>query len=221
MKHLFAVLFALVLALSACGGSDTETSDTETSDTETSDHTASSDTATASEDSGNEDETGSDDEAGTESDGDESGAVEGSGTADLDAEGQALADALTGASADSIGDLFTEPEVQCANERLVSALGVEQLAGYGITAANPDDTLLPDDFEVQELAVTALSGCLDLVRVFSAQAPDCDLSGFDNEDFVLALRFDFLSSYPEFDDPAAAGASNELNAALEACSTAG
>lgn len=231
MKKLLSTLFATVLVLSACGGSDeaddaatvavdgdaTESTDTESTDTESADAASSDDTeSTSDEEAEPADDTNDD----TGDSADETAASDDSGSSDLSDDEAALAAALTAEDLKD-GDVpFTDAEVQCVNEGVVKAVGVDALNGYGISVDTPDSSLLPNEYDVQVAAFAPLTDCLTVGDTFRALAPGCDIE-LSDEQFDLAFEYDFLGYFPEYDNPAAEEAALALEAAIAACDGAG
>ncbi|MEZ5225220.1 MAG: hypothetical protein R2710_00695 [Acidimicrobiales bacterium] len=150
MKKLMAAAFAASLLMSACGSGSDEAADVVAADAASSDGAGEAVTDTGADAEAATDNTASEettDDTATEETTDDADDAESGG--DLSADEQALADALT-ASSYTEGNPFEKAEVQCANEALVSSVGLETLNSYGITADNPDDTQLPDEYDVQQ-----------------------------------------------------------------------
>lgn len=211
MNKLATVLIACVLGLASCGSSD---------DASSSVTAAENDNASSESDSGAENDETTDDEAAMD---DESAMEDESHdepSEDASADEQALIDAMDEASSESAGEIFSAEEIHCTNAAIVTGFGVDTMAGYGITVDNPDDSLLPEEYDVQEKAVTAITDCVDLAAAFGSLAGDCDLGAVGNDEMATAMRYDFLSGFAEYDDPDGEAASLAVDAAIEACDAA-
>ena len=221
MKKMTTVLFAAAIALSACGSSsdDAEAATDLTSEQESSDGAEAKPEPTTDDDSAEPtdndaaDNNDADDNAADNNDaGDDTGEV-----SDLDDDGLALATALTDAQMVDADNPFTQDEIQCVNEGLVRSIGLEQMNGYGITVENPDDTLLPDEFDVQQKAIMSITDCVSIGETFRALAPPgCDIP-LSDEEMEMAMTHDFLGAFSEYDNAEAAQASADMEAAMAAC----
>ncbi len=204
MNKLTAILFACVLGVASCGSSD----DTASDDTTAATATQSDDTASES----------NDDSATTEAETETTEAESTGG--DTSGDEAALIAALDAVGVEENGDTFSEEEIHCANTTLVNEIGMDNLKEIGITADNPDDSLLPQEYEYQVIAVKAITDCMDLGVAFASLVEDCDLSDLGNDVMEAAMRYDFLSEFAEYDENGDAEASATFNAAIEACSIA-
>ena len=201
MNKLTAILFACLLGAASCGSGDAASSDETTAASET---TGEDTTSVSASESGGETET-----------------TEAESSSDLSDDEAALIAALDADGVQENGETFSEDEIHCANTALVTGIGLDTLTDLGITAANPDDSLLPEEYQYQVIAVQAITECMDLTEAFGALLEGCDLGDVGNDIMEAAMRYDFLSAFDEYDENGDAEASATFDAAIEACSAAG
>ncbi len=209
MNKLTAILFACLLGAASCGSSDDTSSDDTTAATAASADQSDDASKTTEAETETTAATAAEDEPADESSG------------DVSDDEAALIAALDAIGIEENSDTFSEEEIHCANTNLVTSIGIDTMASYGITVDNPDDSLIPAEYEVQVKSVKALTDCVDLVAAFSKIAGDCDLGGLGNDVVEAALRYDFLSEFAEYEENGDAAASASFDAAIEACSEAG
>ncbi len=147
------------------------------------------------------------------------GSSSGGSSDGLNADEQALADAMSEATMEGQEVPLTQDEATCWSEAIVADFGVDDLSDMGITAENADAGAVEVDADTGESFVDSLANCTDLKELFrnevsagvtegpEADAANCVVDALTEQDIKDIIAIGFAA------DEDAAG--SELEAKLE------